>query len=111
MNSQSLLELKRLSQFVNKLRDFKIIINDSEVGIIKDGDIKEISLEPSEYEIYLKIDWCRSNKYRFTISENEKIKLECGSLLTGLRIVIPFLIFFYISIGKNRYLYIKKNND
>jgi len=80
-------------------------LNETESGSIEDGGMHKIILEPGDYEIYLVIDWCRSNKLKISIKDNETIRLKCGSELTGWRI---FLANYYIKYKKDKYLYIKQ---
>ena len=86
-----MLHLKRESRkYFDKLRKYKIIIDDSEVGIIGDDKIFTYNLDAGHHTIYLKIDWCKSNKLEFDVVENEFLEFECGSL-NGIKIytVLP----------------------
>ncbi len=84
------------------------MINDFEKGTIEDGGALKIELEPGKYEVYLKIDWCRSNKLKIIIKENEIIKLKCGSPIEGLNYLNPFIMPYYIFFNRDKYLYVKK---
>ena len=54
---------------------------------------KTFELEPGDYEVFLKIDWCRSNKVQLTLLEGEKKPFLAGSSVRGAN---GLLIFFYI---------------
>ncbi|CAM3131083.1 hypothetical protein PALU110988_03705 [Paenibacillus lupini] len=96
----SVLELKRTSQYANKLRTYKVYLNGVIHEKIADGQTMRYELEPGNYELYLSIDWCGSNRYSFCIQENETIQLKCGG-------VNSLLTLYYIIFDRNNYLYIK----
>lgn len=82
------------------------MIDDFAIGKIEDGGKLRIELTPGEHEIYLKIDWCRSNKLRFRIEENEHLIFHCGCSIRGWKYLNPFIMPYYIFFKKNKYLYI-----
>lgn len=86
-------------------RNYKIIIDGQVYGKIKCGETKRIDIPTGKHIIYLKLDWCKSNKINFEILDDENIEFKCGSSLNGWRIL---LLFIYTTILKNKYLYIKK---
>jgi hypothetical protein len=108
LNHTALIEIVRSKQYVNKSRNFIVMINDCEMGRIEDGGISEIPMEPGEHEIYLKIDWCRSNKVKFLINENERIRFHCGSPIKGWRSLNPFIMPYYIFFNRDKYLYLNR---
>lgn len=87
----------------DKIRNYKIIIDGRNYGIIGSGKTKEIDIAPGNHEIFLKIDWCRSNKIDFNISRNQTIEFECGNSITGWKLIF---VCIYITFLKNRYLWI-----
>lgn len=104
---QSILELKRTKQYTNWLRNFRVFLNGIEYEKIADDETIRYELEPGEYELYVKIDWCGSNRYSFTIQENETIHLQCGCPIRGWQLLNPFIMPYYIFFYPNKYLYIK----
>ncbi|QVK19514.1 hypothetical protein KHQ81_00775 [Mycoplasmatota bacterium] len=98
------IKIVRKIEYVDKLRKYKVILDDSYIGDINSGEIKNFEVIPGRHTIYLKIDWCRSNKIDFYVSENEVIKFDCGSSIRGWRILINLI---YITFLKNKYLWIK----
>ena len=65
--------ISRENLYADKLRNYKIIIDEKYYDDIKQGEIKNIYISPGNHTIYLKIDWCRSNKINFNVSENETL--------------------------------------
>lgn len=100
-----MLTISRDKTYRDKLRSYKIMIDGNCCDEIKCGEIKNINLDPGNHTIYLKIDWCRSNKIEFTISENETVEFECGNSMNKWRILLAIL---YITFLKNKYLWIRK---
>lgn len=89
--------INRAAGYSNKLRKIKLILNNEEIGKIEDDEIKTIDLEPGKYKIKAEIDWCQSNEIEFNIVEDEIRKFN-------LRGTNPFLILYYITFGRNKYL-------
>lgn len=100
-----MLTISRDNVYRDKLRSYKIMIDGNCYDEIKCGEIKNINLDPGNHTIYLKIDWCRSNKIDFTISENETVEFECGNSMNECRFIVPII---YITFLKNKYLWIRK---
>lgn len=90
--------------YADKLRKYKIILDDNYLGDIKEGEINSFEVKTGEHTIYLKIDWCRSNKLDFYVLENDVIEFECGTSLSGWKF---FINIIYITFLKNKYLWIK----
>jgi hypothetical protein len=99
-----LIKIRRKKGYSDSLRKYKIILDNNYLGDINEGEINSFEVAPGKHTIYLKIDWCRSNKLDFYISENDLIELECGSSLRGWRF---FFALIYITFLKNKYLWIK----
>ena len=133
--------ITRTSEWNNKAREFGIYLNDKKIGVIDDGEKKEFEIEPGIYKINGKIDWCKSQKIEFNITENESKEIEIsgfkyGNIIMpiGLGIMLLFLLIkflfkiesnflillggigflyplYYITIGKNKYLTIREKID
>lgn len=96
--------LSRQSRYFDKLRNYKIFIDNIYYGDICDGEIRDIDAGGGQHSIYLTIDWWRSNKLTFSDNHKEVIELQCGNSMNGFKKLFPFL---YISFLKNKYLFIK----
>lgn len=103
-----MLKVSRENQFRDKVRSYKIILDNTYCEDIKAGEIKSLDVTPGKHTIHLKIDWCRSNKIDFNISDNETIEFECGNSMNGWRIWFGFI---YITFLKNKYLWIKTKTE
>ena len=103
-----MITISRKRGYADKIRKYKVIVDNNYLGTINAGETKDFEVPPGKHTIYLKIDWCRSNKLDFNLSENEVIEFDCGSSLTGWRL---FINIIYITFLKNKYLWIKTNNS
>jgi hypothetical protein len=98
-------EIKRVKQYANKARAIGIYINNKKVDTIRDGETKSFELNADENEIYVKIDWCKTKPLKIENAENETIKLELGSNLSGWRLLLGI---YYITFKTSEYLYLKR---
>lgn len=98
-----MIKIKRHSGYVNKLASYKVICDKKIIGEIKDNQETTFEIPNGTHQIYLKINWCRSNKIVFNTNDND-IYFECGSL-TGFKI---FLAIFYMTFFYDKYLWLKE---
>ncbi|WP_238883875.1 hypothetical protein [Clostridium sp. YIM B02551] len=98
-----MIRISRQSRYFDSLRNYKIYIDDIYCGDIKDNEVKELKIENGEHSIFLKIDWCTSNKVTFIAKNNELKEFNCGNSMKGLKCL---LVFVYITFLKNNYLFI-----
>ncbi len=92
--------IKRLPAYGDSLRDYKIYIDDKKIGKIGEEETKEFDLPNGAHTIYAKIDWFKSQKIQFNLSDTEEKYFEVVSnsfikmsiaLFIGL--VLPMIIF------------------
>ena len=98
------LHLFRGIEVVNYFRDYRIYLDDQYLG--KLGRKKELflDLEPGKHVFQAKIDWCSSQKYEFTIQENEIITLEvCTSRSFEKTILVLFFIHVLFILFSNQF--------
>ncbi|WIL34366.1 hypothetical protein QPZ67_12530 [Bacillus stercoris] len=55
MNQKTYIEMSRTSQYINKMREYSVLIDGAEMGTIKDGGRLRIDLLPGEHVIQVKI--------------------------------------------------------
>ena len=124
--------IKRTSEFVNRLRNYRIFLDGEKIGTIANGETKEFEITPGLHTIIAKIDWCTSPEISVTLSDSEKKELTVGGfkngkwiMPVGLAIIVityflqaeynikygaiavfPFfaVLVYYISIGRKKYL-------
>jgi hypothetical protein len=104
-----IIRIKRDSGYVDKTRVYKIVLDGDVVDKIKDGQQIQLDITPGNHQLYLKIDWCRSNIVEFKMNE-EIIEFECGSNLRDLKFWIPFIELIYIIFKRNQYIWLRMKN-
>ena len=86
MTEEAKLNLNRVTSFSDSLRAYSIVLDGAVVGHIKAGESVDIPVHPGKHQIFLKIDWCRSNILDFTAQTGAEVTLNCGTNLTGWQI-------------------------
>jgi hypothetical protein len=98
--------ISRDKGWADKIRNYIIVLNGQEAGTIGEGKEIELNLENGNYELYAKIDWCSSNKLKFSIlNSNDEKKVMVKSSLRGFRI---FLASLYVFFAPTKYLEIEE---
>lgn len=100
-----MIRIKRDQGYVDRFRDYKVVLDGSVIGTIKNGQEREFHLSPGKYAIYIKIDWCRSNTVEIEIDQ-DIVAFTCGSNLRGIK---AFLSVIYIIFLPHRYLWLQKH--
>lgn len=91
--------------FVDMLRAYKVLIDGVVVGELRPGDVGKFEVAPGVHELYLKIDWARSEKAEVELSSGELAKFSCApraNLLTDL---------FWALAGWRRYIRLSRNAE
>lgn len=101
MDSKTKIILSRSSEWVNRFRSYKVLINGSEAGSLKNGGSEEFSVEPGSVSIQCKVDWYSSRPFTINVQEGETAYLR---VRTGMKlywiffaaiIAGVFLVFYY----------------
>ena len=91
-------------EYFYKLRKYNVILDGVKIGCISDGDIFEYTPNIGSHKLRLKVDWCGSNSLFFEINDDEIVEFICG----GLKGRKMFLVYWYITFGFNKYLWIRE---
>lgn len=100
------IRLRRVAEFRDRLRAYKVVLDGQVIGQIRHGEEAEFAVEPGPHELYLKIDWCRSNTVEFE-NDGPVTVFECGSNLKGPAI---FLAILYVTLWRERYLWLRRDS-
>ncbi len=134
----AIIKIQRGSGFADKIRNYKVFINDEQVGIISEGEIKEYNVCPGTHTISTKIDWAGSKDVIVNLKENDVVNLKVENytakhwlisvyfiaFITLVHIVLFITIDFqytsllfiptlaimgyYLTFGRNKYLKLKQ---
>ncbi len=92
------LVLSRKSEWLNRARPFKILIDGELVGTITSGKVEEFELSQINQTIECKVDWCYSNKYEFSAADGDIVYLQVKSGMKAFWVVYVLLLG-YIAIS------------
>jgi hypothetical protein len=122
------IKIQRCTEYNNRRRDYKIFIDGKKVGTIADGETKDFVTSAGQHSIMVKIDWCSSPEISFDINDNNSKTFKVGGNwiipIAGGVIVLYFilkifldidyalflllppvlLLFYYLTVGRKRYL-------
>jgi hypothetical protein len=86
-------------------RKYSIILNGNKVCSLSEGKTLEFSIEPGDYALSAKIDWCGSNIINFNAKPNEEYFFECLNNVPILQ--EPLYAVLYVTIYRKKYLLMK----
>jgi hypothetical protein len=129
--------INRTSEYLNRIRDYGVYIDDKKVGTISNGETKEFNVSEGHHSVFTKIDWCSSPTLSVNVNDQETKSLKVGGfkngkwlMPTGLVIivlsyianllfdfeylfylVIPvfLLMVYYTTVGRKQYLTLTEN--
>jgi hypothetical protein len=99
------IKIQRKNEYINLLREYRLLIDGQKIGTIANGQLKEFELPSGQHTIIAKIDWCSSKEITFDLNDNDlKIFLVGGFLRrkwlnllwSGLLIISLTLVFHQI---------------
>jgi hypothetical protein len=102
----ALVAISRDTGYADQLRDYRVVCDGVELGRISAGASREFTVAPGTHRLLLKIDWCTSNEVAFSIGAEQVVRFSCGSNLRGLRLL---LAFYYATLGRRRYLWLRQD--
>lgn len=102
------LELTRVSEYANKVRDIKVFIDNQQVGTISNGQTKTFDIpEGKHHSLQVKIDWCTSDLVEFEVGEQETKRFTMTSFAKH-NPLGTLAAIYYITIASNKYLNLKE---
>lgn len=76
MENKTKIILNRKGEWVNRARVFKVYIDGTEVGRIRNGSAEEFTVSPGEHVVECKVDWCSSQTFTVQLQQDEKAYLK-----------------------------------
>lgn len=89
---------RRPGGLTDHFRSYEVFIDGNVVGSVQPGDSLTREVPPGSHEVFLKVDWCRSEKLKVHLRSGETAKFRCvaqANILTG---------FYWITFGRHRYI-------
>ena len=96
--------LTRPRQYADRLRQYRIIVDDQEVGRLSVGEELRVELPEGEHRMVARIDWARSNYLSFGIRAGETTEIEVGANARGWLLIAAI---YFATIGYWQYLYLR----
>ena len=105
----AIIKVQRDKGWVDGWRKYKIFINGIRKGAIKEGEEITINLLPGIYEIWGRIDFCRTSKINIDIKEDDEThNLLIYSNLRGVKILLAWIYGITSIFLSDQWLKIKK---
>ena len=79
MESTSRIVLNRSSEWVNRARSLKVLVDGQQVGTIRNGNTEEFRIAPGAHTVTCKIDWCSSRDFEVNVRAEETAYLHVRS--------------------------------
>lgn len=84
--------------FSDYLRSYEVVVDEAVVGRLGPGESRAFDVAPGSHEIFLKIDWCRSERVDVHLTAGQTVRFRCrprANLFTDL---------YWITLGRRRYI-------
>lgn len=85
----------------DRARKYNVLLDGKEVTRVSNGSEVEFEVEPGKHTVQMQIDWCSSQKFEVDATAAEPLILECGPNAS------PFLAFLYVTVWKNKYIWLR----
>jgi hypothetical protein len=109
MNAKVTVYLRRAPQFMDVMRKYQVFLDGVQIGEISRDETLNLSVEPGEHMIRLKLDWTTSNTLMVNAREGEDVYLECGNNVArsewwsiGLKLIAA------LTVARDSYLYVRR---
>ncbi len=106
MDNKTKIIVSRSSQWMNRLRTYRVLINGKQAGAVKNGSSEEFLVEPGTNSIECKVDWCGSRAFSMNLQQGETAYLRVRS---GMKLY--WLFFIAIFVGVFLLVYYRGNAD
>jgi hypothetical protein len=98
----SKLKIIRHGGYTDRLRLYKIFVNDEHVGNIGHNSVLDLEVPSGAVKVQARIDWGRSRPLDLNTSPNQTIELEVSNHWG------PFLVLWGATFGAGSYLLLKQ---
>lgn len=128
--------IHRSSEYTNRFRDIRILIDGKEQGRIANGQELSLKVAPGAHSLQAKIDWAGSRKFQVEVREGEEKHVHLAGfrysryigylfpaiialglipsgvvdirLQIGIFLVVLLYMIYYLTIGRHDYLTLKE---
>lgn len=89
----------------DSLRKYKLVVDQSIVAKLGPGEACTIDVSTGSHQVFLKVDWCRSDMLEVDLTAGEIAKLVCRPR-SGI-----FTDLYWITFGRRRYISLTREDD
>jgi hypothetical protein len=98
MSAQGTIQLERSTAYTDKLRAYKVTVDGTEVGTIKQGTTESFPVAPGSHDVQLKLDWAYSPILTVDVPPGGTVRLQCRPRPN------PFTVLWYSTVARKKYL-------
>lgn len=137
MKANASITVNRSHEYLNTVRDFKVLVDGKKVGWISDGQTKTFNVPAGQHELKFELDWTSSGVETFNLDEGESklftvsgfriarwiipvaiVSMILAPILAGifhapmfhlLTLPIFLLLVYYLTFGRKKYLSITQS--
>lgn len=80
------------------LRSYEVVIDGEVVGRLRPGESRAFEVAPASHEVFLKIDWCRSEKAGVRLTAGQTARFRCAARAN------LFTDLYWATLGRRRYI-------
>lgn len=97
----------------DRLRPYRVIIDDQKIGAIKPGETEVFSFPPGSHQLQLKIDWASSEKLQVDLGDDDQVKFVCTPRVKedGVTMVIGLKMIYWLTFGCRRYIDLRHGTE
>ena len=91
--------------WTDHLRSYEVVIDREVVGHLRPGECHVCEVAPGSHELFLKIDWGRSETVDVRLTAGQTATFRCApraNILTGL---------YWATLGRRRYIKLTRTTD
>ncbi len=93
----------------DQFRAYTLVLNGNIAGTIRNKQRIELEIPPGKHQLFLKIDWCRSNTIEFE-TDGEATEFECGSYHRTMGSLFTLMTVVYVLTHPKQYIWLKRKN-
>lgn len=101
------LELFRVSEYANRVRNINVLLDGEPIGVISNGETKTFEIPEGNHRIQVKIDWCTSKALTFDIGEGETKRFSMSSFAKH-SFLGTLAAIYYITFATDKYLQLEE---
>jgi hypothetical protein len=98
------LKIRRPNAFNGYFRSYTVMLDGKPAGKISNDSEIELPVGGGRHELFLKIDWCGSNKETFSVPESGSVSYEVTA-------VNPFAALYYVVFNRESYLQLRRTSS